>query len=77
MTLFHSLLLLSAFFVTVLVGYILVMLVEWYREDEPVSGRWEIGCRIRTAHDPHKRLPGVWRAAVHFDDGSSEWERIA
>jgi hypothetical protein len=77
MTLFQAILFLSAFFVAVLVGYILVMLFEWYREDEPVSGRWEVGCRIRTVYDPHGHLPGVWRVAVRFDDGSSEWERIA
>ena len=76
MTMLHALLLLSAFFVTVLVGYILVMLFEWYREDEP-NEHWPTGCRIRTAHDPHGRLPGAWRVAVHFDDGTNEWERIA
>ena len=76
MTLVHSILLLSAFCVTVLVGYILVMLFEWHREDEP-NEHWPTGCRIRTAHDPHHFLPGVWRTSARYNDGTAEWERIA
>ena len=76
MTLLHSILLLSAFFVSVLVVYILMMLFQWYREDEPADGRWELGCRVRTSRDPHGFLPGVWRISAHYADGTSEWERI-
>jgi len=65
------------------IGIIVVMLAAygavvffWHREDKAVSGRWEIGCRIRTAHDPHDFLPGVWCVYVHYTDGTNEWERI-
>jgi len=77
MTIEQAIVLLAAFIASVLVGYILMMLVEWRREDKPVDGHWEIGCCIRTAHDPHHFLPGTWRVRAHYDDGTSEWERFA
>jgi len=53
------------------------VLFLWRREDKPASGRWEIGCSIRTAHNPHHFLPGAWRVRAHYDDGTSEWERFS
>jgi len=77
MTLEYALILLAGFITVMLAAYILVMMFQWYREDKPDDGRWEIGCCIRTAHDPHGFLPGVWRISAHYNDGTSEWQRVA
>jgi len=77
MTLFQMLMTLSLFLAAMLVSYILVMLFHWRQENELVSDRWEVGCRIRSARDPHHFLPGVWRTSAVFADGAKEWERIA
>ena len=76
MTLEQTLVFLIGTIVAMLAAYAAVLYL-WHREDEPISGRWEIGCRIRTAHDPHQFLPGVWRTSARYNDGTSEWERIA
>ena len=77
MTLFQMIIYLSLFIAALLISYILVMLFRWHQEDVLVSDRWEVGCRIRTARDPHAFLPGVWRISAVFADGAKEWERIA
>ena len=78
MTIEQMILLLAAFIASVLVGYILMMIFEWRREDESAANdHWEVGCRIRSSRDPHSFLPGVWMPSVTFSDGSREWERIA
>jgi len=75
MTLEQALILLAGLIAAILAAYILVMLFQWSREDEPVSEQWEVGCRIRTVHDPNYFLPGSWRINAHYDDGTSEWVR--
>jgi len=76
MTIEQALILCVGFIVALLAAYAAVLYL-WHREDKPVDGRWELGCRIRTAHDPHGFLPGVWRISANYNDGTSEWERIA
>ena len=76
MTIEQALTLCVGIIVAMLAAYAAVLYL-WRREDEPVNGHWEIGCRIRTAHDPHHFLPGTWRVRAHYDDGTSEWERFA
>jgi len=76
MTIEQALILLTGIIVALLAAYAAVLYL-WRREDEPVNGHWEIGCCIRTAHDPHHFLPGTWRVRAHYDDGTSEWERFA
>jgi len=76
MTIEQALILLTGIIVAMLAAYAAVLYL-WHREDKPISGRWEIGSCIRTAHDPHHFLPGVWRTNAHYNDGTSEWERIA
>ena len=68
--------LLAGIIVAMLAAYAAVVFL-WHREDKPIDGRWELGCRIRTAHDPHQFLPGIWRTSARYNDGTSEWERIA
>ena len=86
MTLFQMLSGLALFIVALLASYLFVLRVKWFREYKarrqigayPVDAqRWEVGCRIRTARDPHAFLPGVWRTSAVFADGAKEWERIA
>ena len=76
MTLEQALILCVGFIVAMLAAYAAVLYL-WHREDKPTDGRWELGSRIRTAHDPHQFLPGVWRTSARYNDGTSEWERIA
>ena len=76
MTLEQTACFLAGTIVAMLVAYMAVLFL-WRREDKPVSGRWEIGCSIRTAHNPHHFLPGAWRVRAHYDDGTSEWERFS
>ena len=76
MTIEQALILCVGVIVALLAAYAAVLYL-WRREDEPVNGHWEIGCCIRTAHDPHHFLPGTWRVRAHYDDGTSEWERFA
>jgi len=75
MTIEQALILCVGFIVALLAAYAAVLYL-WHRENKPVSGRWEVGCCIRTAHDPHHFLPGAWRVRAYYDDGTSEWERI-
>ena len=78
MTLVQMRIFLSLFIPAMLVSYILVMVIKWRREEETgTAEHWEVGCRIRSERDPHKFLPGVWMASVHYTDGAKEWERIA
>ena len=77
MTLFQMFLTLSLFIAALLVSYLVVLGAKWYSEDALVNDRWEVGCRIRSARDPHAFLPGVWRTSAVFADGAKEWERIA
>jgi hypothetical protein len=72
----QALILLTGIIVALLAAYAAVLYL-WHHEDKPIDGRWEIGCCVRTAHDPHHFLPGVWRISTHYNDGTSEWERIA
>ena len=76
MTLEQTLVFLIGTIVAMLAAYAGVLYL-WHREDKPDDGRWEVGCCIRTAHDPHGFLPGVWRISAHYNDGTSEWTRIA
>ena len=76
MTIEQTLIFLIGTIVAMLAVYAVVIYL-WHREDKPVSGHWEIGCRIRSSRDPHSFLPGVWMPSVTFSDGSREWERIA
>ena len=77
MTLFQMLLTLLLFIVALLASYILVRMFQWRQENTLISDHWEVGCRVRTARDPHAFLPGVWRTSAVFADGAKEWERIA
>jgi len=77
MTLFQMLFGLALFIFAMLASYLFVCNAKWYREDALANERWEVGCRIRSARDPHAFLPGVWRTSAVFADGAKEWERIA